>query len=211
MLAALIYPGRAGLGMSEVDKEASMSRPHVLALWFFALGVSGSLAAEPAKSAPTKTAGAKTDADAAKTKAKLLAAETHAWQAATPALQKHCATCHTKDGKSATRKRLDHFNFTSYPVGGHHAAKIGFTVRSVLGLERKKASMPFGKAGTVTGDDLAAIKAWTEAWDAADKGGAHAPQEHAHETKAEPAPPKAPEPPKQAEPDPKDSKPPAGE
>src|SRR5262245_23225213 len=195
MLAALIYPGRAGLGMSEVDKEASMSRPQVLALWFFALGVSGSLAAEPATPAPAKTASAKTtgakpDADAAKSKAKLLAAETRAWQAATPVLQKHCASCHTKDGKSAARKRLDHFNFTSYPVGGHHAAKIGFTVRSVLGLERKKASMPFGKAGTVTGDDLAAIKAWTEAWDAADKGGAHAaaPQDHAHDAKAEPAP-----------------------
>lgn len=195
-----------------------MSRPSVLALWFVALGVSGWLAisraeppkappakTEPAKHAPVKTDAAKadaakidaaktdtarTDSDAAKTKAKLLAAETRAWQAATPALQKHCASCHTKDGKSASRKRLDHFNFTSYPVGGHHAAKIGVTVRRVLGLERKKATMPFGKAGTVTGDDLAAIKAWTEAWEVADKGGAHAaaPGEHAQEPRPEPKP-----------------------
>jgi hypothetical protein len=33
----------------------------------------------------------------------------------------------------------------------------------------------------VTGDDLAAIRAWTEAWDAADKAGAHAPTaDHTH-------------------------------
>lgn len=138
-----------------------MNHPLVTVLCIAALGVGGSVASSAAKT------------DAQDPKAKLLAAETRAWKAATPALQKHCATCHTKTGKSATRKRLVHFDFTSYPVGGHHASKIGATVRTVLGLESKKATMPFGKAGSVTGDDLAAIKAWTEAWDAANQGGAH--------------------------------------
>lgn len=150
-----------------------MSHPLVTVLCIAALGVSGTIGVSAALGA------AKTDT--APGSSTLIATEKTAWQAATPALQKHCASCHTKDGKRATRKKLDHFDFTSYPVGGHHARKIGITVRTVLGLEKKKATMPFGKAGSVTGDDLAAIKAWTEAWDAADKAGAHAPAaDHTH-------------------------------
>ena len=60
-----------------------------------------------------------------------------------------------------------------YPLGGHHTATIGFTIRDVLGISGKKATMPYDKPGSVQGDDLAAIKAWTDAWEAADKGGAH--------------------------------------
>jgi uncharacterized membrane protein len=113
----------------------------------------------------------------APSKAKLLDAENRAWATASPVLHKHCGECHIKGARLATRKRLNHFEFTSYPVGGHHADKIGVTVRGVLGLAGKKAIMPFGKAGSVTGADLAAIKAWTEAWDAADQAGAHAAAE----------------------------------
>jgi hypothetical protein len=54
------------------------------------------------------------------------------------------------------------------------SAKPGGDLRSP-GSTEKKATMPSGKAGSVTGDDLAAIKAWTDAWDAADNAGAHAP------------------------------------
>ncbi|HEU4726532.1 MAG TPA: c-type cytochrome, partial [Kofleriaceae bacterium] len=103
----------------------------------------------------------------------LLAAETAAWDRARPVLQKHCANCHTKGSRGATKKKLDHFDMTTYPVGGHHAAHIATTIRAVLGLSGKRATMPSGKPGSVTGDDLAAIKAWTDAWEAADKAGAH--------------------------------------
>ena len=66
-------------------------------------------------------------------KAALLARETEAWQAAQPAFAKHCAACHSKDGKKASKKKLDHFDLGTYPPGGHHAATIGFTTRDVLG------------------------------------------------------------------------------
>jgi mono/diheme cytochrome c family protein len=103
-----------------------------------------------------------------------LAAETSAWKAALPVFQKYCSHCHTEGGKVATRKKLNHFNFTSYPITGHHAPTIGVTIRNVLGLSGKKARMPADKPGSVTGNDLALIKAWTDAWEAADKAGAHA-------------------------------------
>jgi uncharacterized membrane protein len=103
-----------------------------------------------------------------------LAAETSAWTAAQPVFQKYCSHCHTQGGKAASKKKLNHFNFTSYPVTGHHAHTIGVTIRDVLGLSGKKVRMPLDKPGSVTGDDLKLIKAWTDAWAAADKAGAHA-------------------------------------
>lgn len=103
-----------------------------------------------------------------------LAAEASAWKSAQPVFEKYCAQCHTQGGKSATKKKLAHFNFTAYPLTGHHATTIGTTVRDVLGLSGKKAKMPPGKPGAVAGDELALVKAWTDAWDAADKAGAHA-------------------------------------
>ena len=106
-------------------------------------------------------------------KAELLAAETSAWAMARPVFDQACATCHTSAGKKAAKKTLDHFNFDSYPPGGHHTATIGFTIRDVLGISGKKPTMPYDKPGSVQGDDLAKIKAWTDAWEAAGKGGAH--------------------------------------
>src|SRR5262245_4863310 len=111
-------------------------------------------------------------------KAELLAAETSAWEAAKPTFTKYCATCHTKDGKKAAKKKLDHFAMDTYPPGGHHIATIGFTIRDVLGISGKKPTMPFDKPGSVKGDELASIKAWTDAWEAAEKGGAHAGGAH---------------------------------
>lgn len=118
--------------------------------------------------------------DPAKAKADLLAAETAAWESAKPAFQKSCATCHTKGGKKAAKKKLDHFTMDSYPPGGHHTATIGLTIRDVLGISGKQPTMPFDKPGSVTGDDLAAIKAWADAWETAEKGGAHPPAEDHH-------------------------------
>ena len=131
--------------------------------------------APPAEPAPPARRPPPPKPDPARAKADLLAAETRAWAAAKPVLQTYCASCHTQGGRGATKKKLDHFDMTGYPVAGHHAATIGPTMRSVLGLSGQKATMPLGKPGAVAGDELAAVKAWTTAWDAADKAGAHAP------------------------------------
>jgi mono/diheme cytochrome c family protein len=128
-------------------------------------------AAEPAGSAKPEPA-----------KAALLAAETSAWATARPTFTQYCAACHTKAGKKATNKRLDHFQFDldTYPPGGHHAATIGVTIRKVLGITGKKPTMPFGQPGVVQGDELGAIKRWTDAWEAAERAGAHPPAEAHH-------------------------------
>jgi hypothetical protein len=41
--------------------------------------------------------------------------------------------------------------------------------------------MPYDKPGSVKGDDLAKIKAWTDAWEAAEKGGAHPAHADGHD------------------------------
>lgn len=131
----------------------------------------GSGAAAPTE--PPKAPDKPAEPPAPDPKVALLATETSAWEAAKPVFDKACASCHTTAGKKASKKKLDHFNFDTYPPGGHHTATIGFTIRDVLGISGKKATMPYDKPGSVTGDDLAKIKAWTDAWEAADKAGAH--------------------------------------
>lgn len=113
--------------------------------------------------------------DPATVKADLLASERAAWDTAKPVFDKSCATCHTKAGKKSAKKKLDHFDMDTYPPGGHHSGTIGFTIREVLGLTGKKPTMPFDKPGSVQGEDLARVKAWTDAWETADKAGAHPP------------------------------------
>jgi mono/diheme cytochrome c family protein len=93
--------------------------------------------------------------------------EADAYAHAKPVFEKYCAKCHTKGGEKATPKKLDHFDMTTYPFGGHHAKTIGTTIRTVLGLAKKKPEMPDDKPGSVKGDDLDALKAWADAWDAA--------------------------------------------
>ena len=114
-------------------------------------------------------------------KVELLAAETAAWETAKPVFDKSCATCHSSTGKKAAKKKLDHFTMDTYPPGGHHTATIGYTIRDVLGISGKKPTMPYDKPGSVQGDDLAKIKAWTDAWEAAEKGGAHPGAHHEHD------------------------------
>ena len=111
--------------------------------------------------------------DPAKAKADAVAAENAAYEKAKPVFEKYCANCHTKAGKKATAKKLDHFTMDTYPFGGEHTKSIGNEVRKVLGIDGGKATMPYDKPGSVTGDDLATLKAWTEAWQAAGKAGAH--------------------------------------
>ncbi len=108
-------------------------------------------------------------------KADALAAETAAYEKAKPVFEKYCASCHTKAGKKSAKKKLDHFDMDTYPFGGEHTAFIGNHIRDVLGLSGKKATMPDNKPGSVKGDELALIKAWADAWDAAEQAGAHPP------------------------------------
>jgi mono/diheme cytochrome c family protein len=111
--------------------------------------------------------------DPAKIKADLLAAETAAFEKAKPVFDTHCARCHAKGGKLATRKKLEHFDMTTYPFGGEHAGEISKEIREVLGFGGHKVTMPFDKKGAVKGDELALIMAWADAFDASHKGGAH--------------------------------------
>lgn len=112
--------------------------------------------------------------DPEKVKAELMAAETAAYDKAKPVFEKYCASCHTKKGKKATAKKLGHFDMTAYPFGGQHAKSIGNEIRVVLAIDgAKKPTMPDDKPGSVKGDDLATVKAWTEAWQAAGAGGVH--------------------------------------
>jgi hypothetical protein len=138
-----------------------MIRSAVVALLITTLGACGN----PAEAAPPA-------------KADPLAAETKAWNAAQPVFDKYCAHCHTEGGAKASKKKLNRFNFTAYPPTGSHAKTIGTTIRGVLGLDGGKPKMPADKPGSVTGDDLAHLKAWADAWDAADQAGAHAAASH---------------------------------
>jgi mono/diheme cytochrome c family protein len=106
-------------------------------------------------------------------KTALLADERAAYETAKPVFDKYCAGCHAHDGKQATKKKLDHFEMSSYPFGGHHAATLGPTIRKVLAIDGGKATMPYKKPGSLGADDLAAIAAWAKAWDAAQAAGAH--------------------------------------
>ena len=111
--------------------------------------------------------------DPAKIKADLLAVEMAAFEKAKPVFEKHCAKCHSKDGKKQSAAKRDHFDMTTYPFGGHHAMDVHNEIREVLGLTGKKPTMPADANGAVKGDELEAIKAWADAFDASHKGGAH--------------------------------------
>jgi len=133
----------------------------------------GSAVATPEKPAEPAKPPEPPKPDPAKMKAELLASETAAYEAAKPVFGKYCASCHTKAGKKATKKKLDHVSMDSYPFGGMHTNSIGNEVRKVLGIDGAKPTMPFDKPGSVKGDELATIKAWTEAWQASGKAGNH--------------------------------------
>jgi hypothetical protein len=114
-------------------------------------------------------------------KAARLADERAAYDKAKPVFEKYCASCHTHDGKHATANKLDHFEMSSYPFGGHHVGTLGPTIRKVLAVGGGKASMPKTKPGLVAGDELAAIAAWAKMWDAAEAAGAHHAPPHDHD------------------------------
>jgi mono/diheme cytochrome c family protein len=111
----------------------------------------------------------------------IAAAETAAYEKARPVFEKHCATCHSAKGKKAKKKTLRHFNIDRYPFGGHHAGEMGETIREVLGVTGEEPTMPRGKPGSVKGDELDAIVAWSHAFDRAHAAGVHGDKGHDHE------------------------------
>ena len=130
-------------------------------------------AAEPAK--PVEPEPPKPDP-----KAELLAAELAAYEKAKPVFARWCAKCHEKGNKLATQKKLDHFDMTTYPFGGHHGMEISKEIREALAIGGGKPTMPADKKGAVKGEELDAIKAWADAFDAAHEGGAHQGRGHDH-------------------------------
>jgi uncharacterized membrane protein len=104
------------------------------------------------------------------------AEERAAFATARPVFEKHCFRCHTKDGRKAKPKSLAHLTMDRYPLGGHHAAEAGEVIRRVLGAvpEKKEPTMPSDDVGAVTGEDLAKVLAWADAFDRA-----HPPQKAA--------------------------------
>lgn len=98
-------------------------------------------------------------------------AELAAFENAKPVFEKACKSCHFKGQKNASAKKLAELDITSYPFGGKHGNTAD--IKKVLGIGGGKATMPKGKPGSVKGDDLAAIEAWANAYDAAEAAGAH--------------------------------------
>ena len=90
-----------------------------------------------------------------------------AFKAAEAVFSQHCYRCHTSAGKKAKRKTLEHLNMDQYPFGGHHADEAGSAIRKTLGASGKKATMPKDKPGIVSGDALAKVLAWADAFDRA--------------------------------------------
>ncbi|MBA3540627.1 MAG: c-type cytochrome [Deltaproteobacteria bacterium] len=120
--------------------------------------------------------------DPAKVKADLLAMEIAAFENAKPVFDKYCASCHSKGQKGAKPKTLEHFDMSTYPFGGHHAMELGKEIREVLAIGGGKPTMPKNKPGAVKGDELAAIAAWADAFDASHAGGAHEGHGPAHDS-----------------------------
>lgn len=101
----------------------------------------------------------------------LIAAEMRAFEAARPVLEASCAHCH--GAESSNEEALEHFSMAGgYPFTGHHAGEIGETVRKVLGVEGGEATMPLDDPGSVKGDELERVVAWTRAYDRAKEAGA---------------------------------------
>ncbi len=98
-------------------------------------------------------------------------AELAAFEKAKPVFETSCKGCHFKGQKNASAKKLAEFEMTAYPFAGkHNTAK---DIREVLAIGGGKPTMPKTKPGSVKGDNLAAIAAWADAWDAAEAAGAH--------------------------------------
>lgn len=121
----------------------------------------------------------------------LLAAEARAYEAAKPVFEKYCVECHRPGAGSPQlqKKALKHLSMETYPFKGHHAHELGAIIRQSLGVDGGKITMPKNDKGSVKGEELALIVAWSRAFDAAlaSKGasdhGHHGKMHHDHGTK----------------------------
>ena len=94
--------------------------------------------------------------------------ELAAYEATKPVFERHCVRCHSKTGKKAKRKAMEHLTMDGYPFGGHHAGEAAAAIRDVLGVGKKaKPTMPSDQPGAVAGDELAKVLAWADAFDRA--------------------------------------------
>jgi uncharacterized membrane protein len=117
-------------------------------------------------------------ADPDDTRADLLAAETAAFERARPVFDRHCARCHARGGDNPRPEALEHCDMSSYPFRGHHAGEIAAEIRTVLAIGGGKPTMPADQPGAVTGDELALIAAWADAFEKSHAAGAH--EGHGH-------------------------------
>jgi hypothetical protein len=125
----------------------------------------------PPPEAPPETPPEPAKPDPEQIKKDAMDAELAAFEKAKPVFEATCKSCHVKGQKNASAKKLSEFEMTAYPfTGKHNTAK---DIREVLAIGGGKATMPKNKPGSVKGDDLAAIAAWADAWDAAEAAGAH--------------------------------------
>ena len=102
----------------------------------------------------------------------LLALEMAAYERAKPVFEEACGSCHLPD-PSATKpkKGVMHFAMGSYPFGGHHKSELGQAIRVAIGATDKAATMPLDDPGSIQGEDLQAIVAWSDAFQAASAAG----------------------------------------
>lgn len=91
--------------------------------------------------------------------------EIAAFERAKPAFERHCFRCHATAGSKSKPKALTHIAMDGYPFGGRHADEAGSIVRKALGARGAKATMPSDDPGAVTGEDLARILAWADAFE----------------------------------------------
>ncbi len=111
---------------------------------------------------------------------KRTAEEIAAFKAAEPVFAQYCYRCHTHSGKKSKPKALAHLDMDQYPFGGHHAGEAAAVIRKVLGATGVKATMPSDDPGAVSGDALAKILAWADAFDRAHPSDAPAKPTHRH-------------------------------
>lgn len=85
----------------------------------------------------------------------------------------------------------DTFDISTYPFGGTVGPRAGYHVADVLGImfgdldaadgtdemgkpwARREPRMPRSAPGAVQGDELALVRAWTEAWRVTHRAGLH--------------------------------------
>ncbi|MGH1348839.1 MAG: nuclear transport factor 2 family protein [Nannocystales bacterium] len=107
-----------------------------------------------------------------------VAAEVATYKAAKEVFAKHCGGCHARGGAQWSEKAAAHFDMSSYPFGGHHAAEIDQEVLRSLGQSGRGATMPKSAPGSLSPDEMALIASWARAFAVAKDAGFHGEASH---------------------------------